>query len=141
MYRRECLEQLAHFVIENNLILVVDYAFEDMIYDGIELFDIARIEGMWKRTLSVHSISKGMALSGFRVGYVVADDLIMDVMYGCAVNIIGATNTSAQQGAIAAFSDLSFVDEYRTIFDKRRRTAFELFNSIPGVSMRLPESS
>jgi len=141
VYRRECLEQLAQFVIENNLILVVDYAFEDMIYDGIELFDISRIEGMWERTLSVHSISKGMALSGLRVGYVVADDRIMDVMYGYTVNIIGATNTSAQQGAIAAFSEPSFVDEYKKIFEKRRRTAFELFNSIPGVSMRLPESS
>jgi aspartate/methionine/tyrosine aminotransferase len=141
VFRKKCLEQLAQFVIDNDLILIVDYAFEDIIYDNIEFFDITRIEGMWERTISVHSISKGMALSGFRVGYLVADDRIIDVLYGCAVNIIGATNTSAQQGAIAAFLDLSFVDEYKRIFDKRRKKAFELFNSIPGVSMSMPESS
>ena len=139
--RKDRLEELANFIVENDLILVADYAFEDMVYDGIKLFDISRFAGMSERTVSVYSISKGMALSGLRVGYVVADDKIMDVLFGCAVNIIGATNTSAQQGAIAAFSDLSFIEDYKKIFEKRRRKAFEVFNSIPGVSMSMPESS
>ena len=139
--RKEQLEDLAKFVVENDLILVVDYAFEDIVYDGIEMYDISRFEGMWERTLSVYSISKGMALSGLRVGYVVADDKLMDVLFACAVNVIGATNTSAQQAAIAAFRDYAFISDYKAIFDQRRRKAFECFNSIPGVSMALPESS
>lgn len=139
--RKERLAELAKFVVENDLILVVDYAFEDIVYDGIEMYDISRFEGMRERTLSVYSISKGMALSGLRVGYVVADDKLMDVLFACAVNVIGATNTSAQQGAIAAFRDDAFIDDYKSIFDKRRKKAFEVFNSIPGVSMGLPESS
>jgi len=139
--RKERLQELAKFVVENDLILVVDYAFEDIVYDGVEMFDISRCEGMRERTLSVYSISKGMALSGLRVGYVVADDKLMDVLFACAVNFIGATNTSAQQGAIAAFRDYAFVDDYKAIFDKRRKKAFDVFNSIPGVSMGLPESS
>lgn len=45
---------------------------------------------MWERTVTVCSCSKGMALSGYRVGYIFADDVIMDTMYATAVNIQGA---------------------------------------------------
>lgn len=140
VFRRDSLEKLADFIISNDLILVVDQAFEDAIYDDIEFVSMAALPGMWERTVSVFSVSKGMALSGYRVGYVVADDKIMDVMYGCAVNILGATNTASQIGVIAAMRDRSFIKEYNKIFDMRRKYAYEIFNSIPGVSMTLPES-
>lgn len=140
IYRRESLEKLAKFIVKNDLVLVVDQAFEDSIYDDIEFVSIATLPGMWERTLTVFSISKGMGLSGYRVGYVVADDHIIDVMYGCAVNIIGATNTASQMGAIAAMQDRSFIDDYTEIFDRRRKVVYDTFNSIPGVSMKMPES-
>lgn len=141
VFRRESLEKLAQFIIKNDLILVVDQAFEDLIYDDIEFVSIAALPGMWERTITVFSISKGMALSGYRVGYVVADDRIMDIMYGCAVNILGATNTASQIGAIAAMLDRGFIKGYGEIFDRRRKKVYEVFNSIPGVSMDMPESS
>jgi aspartate/methionine/tyrosine aminotransferase len=141
VFRRESLEKLAEFIIDNDLILVVDQAFEDLIYDGIEYVSIAALPGMWERTVTVFSISKGMALSGYRVGYIVADDKIMDIMYGCAVSILGATNTASQIGAIAAMKDRSFIKGYEEIFERRRRKVTEVFNSIPGVSMKMPESS
>lgn len=139
--RRESLEKIADFAIKNDLIVVSDQAFEDSVYDNIEYISIASLPGMWERTVTVFSISKGMALSGYRVGYIVADDHIMDIYYGCAVNVLGATNTASQLGAIAAIKDDSFMHEYNRIFEKRRKKVYELFNSIPGVSMKMPESS
>jgi len=117
--RRESLEILADFAIKNDLIVVSDQAFEDLIYDDIEFISIASLPGMWERTVTVCSISKGMALSGYRVGYIVADEL----------------------GAIAAMKDQKFLKEYHKIFESRRKKVYELFNSIPGVSMSMPESS
>lgn len=139
--RRESLEKLAEFAIKHDLIVVSDQAFEDSVYDDIEFVSIATLPGMWERTITVCSISKGMALSGYRVAYIVADDHIMDVYYGCAVNVIGATNTASQLGAIAAMKDNKFLQEYNEIFEKRRKKVYELFNSIPGVSMKMPECS
>ena len=139
--RRKSLEIIAEVAIKHDLIVVCDQAFEDSVYDGIEFVTIASLPGMWERTVSVFSISKGMALSGYRVGYIVADDKIMDVYFGCAVNVIGATNTAAQAGAIAALKDNSFVAEYNKIFESRRKKVYEIMNSIPGVTMAMPESS
>lgn len=140
VFRRQNLEALSQFIIENDLILVVDQAFEEAIFDGIEFVSMASLPGMWERTVSVFSLSKGMALSGFRVGYLVASDEIMDVLYGAAVSVIGATNTAAQIAAIAALKNPQFVAEYNAVYDRRRKVSYELFNSVPGVKMLLPES-
>ena len=141
VFRKESMEALAEFAKKHDLIVVSDQAFEDSVYDGIEYISMASLPGMWERTVTVCSISKGMALSGYRVGYIVADDHIMDIFYGCAVNVVGATNTASQLGAIAAMKDSRFLHEYNEIFEKRRKKVYELFNSIPGVSMAMPESS
>ena len=140
VFSRDDLLALSKFIVENDLVCVVDQAFEDIVFEGRECVSMATLPGMWERTVSVFSMSKGMGLSGFRVGYLVADDVIMDVLFGGAVNVIGATNTMAQIAAIAAFEDYSFIEEYNRKHDQRRKFAYELFNSIPGVSMLMPES-
>ncbi|HEX2946318.1 MAG TPA: pyridoxal phosphate-dependent aminotransferase [Clostridia bacterium] len=140
VFRRENLEKLCRFIIEHDLILVCDQAFEDHVYDGVEFVTPATLPGMWERTVTVFSISKGIGLSGFRVGYIVAEDHIMDVFYGGAVNVLGATNTAAQLGAITAMEDKSILAENYKIFERRRRLAYDVFKTIPGVKAFLPES-
>lgn len=140
VFRRESILALCEFIIKNNLILVSDQAFEDHIYDGIEFVHPAALPGMWERTLTVCSISKGLGLSGFRIGYIYADDVIMDVLYGAAVNVIGAASTLSTIGAITALEDKSILEGYFVRLERRRRLAYEAFHAIPGVRMKLPES-
>lgn len=140
VFRRENMEQLCQFVVENDLVLVCDQAFQDHIYDGIEFVHPATFPGMWERTLTVCSISKGYGLSGFRIGYVYGDDRIMDTLYGGAVNVLGAPCTLSSIGAIAALEDESLLPEYYSRLERRRKQAFEILSPVPGVSMTIPES-
>lgn len=140
VFRREDLEKLAGFICRHDLILVVDQAFEDIIFDNIEYVSPASLPGMWDRTVTVCSISKGMGLSGFRVGYIAASDKLMDIYYGAAVNVLGATNTASQLGAITAFRNPEFMKDYKEIYDKRRITACKILSLVPGVTMKMPES-
>jgi aspartate/methionine/tyrosine aminotransferase len=140
VFRRDTLEALAKFVVAHDLILVSDQAFEDHIFDGIEMVSPATLPGMWERTITTFSVSKGLGLSGFRVGYLVADDRIMDALYGGAVNVLGATNTLAQIGAIAALEDDTILPRYFDILDRRRTLAHAAFSAVPGVRMQIPES-
>lgn len=139
VYRKETLEQLAEFIIKHDLILVCDQAFEDFCYEN-EMITPAALPGMFERTVTVFSFSKGMGLSGFRVGYVVCSDVIMDSMYANAVSVLGATNTPFQTTLMAALKDTSFMKEFEEAFDYRRKKAYEILNSIPGVHMLMPES-
>lgn len=140
-YTREELEQLAQFCIKNNLICVVDQAFEDSVFDGKAMTCMAALPGMWERTVTVCSTSKGMALSGLRVGWIYANDIIMDAYFGSAVNMQGATSTLGQLAVMPAFEDDSFIKDYMVKYDNRRKYAYNLFNAVPGVSMKMPEAT
>lgn len=140
VFTRKELEELSAFIVKNDLICVSDQAFEDTVFSEHEMVNIAALPGMWERTLTVCSVSKGMGLSGFRVGWILANDVIMDVLYGSAVNIQGATNTMAQIAVLPAIENDDYIQDYMIKYDNRRKYAYKVFNSIPGVSMNMPEA-
>ncbi len=140
VYRRSCLEDLAQFIQKNDLVLVVDQAFEFPTFDNIPMVEISTLPGMWERTLTVHSFSKGMGLSGYRVGYIVADDVIMDKLFGAVVSVLGATNSAAQIGVIAALKDPSFLQEFARTHLWRRDYVYEKLHDIPGLRLMKSES-
>ena len=139
VYDRRSLEGLRDLCVRHDLILVCDQAFEDYTY-GAEMITPAALDGMFERTVTVFSFSKGMGLSGLRVGYLVCDDRIMDALYANAVGVIGATSTPAQRAVLAALDQPAFMEEFRRAFDFRRRKAVEILGGVPGVRCRLPQS-
>lgn len=140
VFRREAMEALCKFIVENDLILVSDQAFQDHIFDDIEFVHPATLPGMWERTLTVCSISKGIGLSGFRIGYIYSNDVIMDTLYGGAVNVLGAPCTLSSIATIAALKDREHLASNYVRLERRRRLAYEAFHDIPGVSMTMSES-
>ena len=140
VFREETVRALCEFIVENDLILVSDQAFEDHIFDGITFVSPASFPGMWERTVTVFSVSKGLGLSGLRVGYLVACDQFMDKFYGAAVNVLGATSTVSQIGALAALRDTTILPAYFEILNRRRDLAFDTFSTIPGVAVARAES-
>lgn len=140
VFRRESIEALCDFIVRNDLVLVSDQAFHEIIFDGIEFVHPCTFPGMWERTVTVSSISKGFGFSGLRIGYVVADDKMMDVFYGGAVNVIGASCTLSSIGAIAAVKDKAHLASNIERMDKRRRLAYDILGSVPGVRMKMSES-
>lgn len=139
VYNRQSLEILRDFVLRHDLILVCDQAFEDFCYEN-EMITPAAMDGMFERTVTVFSFSKGMGLSGLRVGYLVCGDEIMDSLYANAVSVLGATNTACQKALIAALEDPAFMQEFERAFDVRRQAAEKILNSIPNVHADLPQS-
>jgi aspartate/methionine/tyrosine aminotransferase len=140
VFSRDQLNSLAQFIIGNNLILVCDQAFEDHIFDNREFVSPATLEGMWERTVTVCSISKGLGLSGFRIGYIYANDHIMDVLYGGAVNVLGASATITSIGALQALKENEYLACLNARHERRRKLAYEKFSKLKGVKMHLSES-
>lgn len=138
--RKETMEKLCEFVVKHDLILVCDQAFDDHIYDGIEFVSPATMSGMWERTITLGSISKGIGLSGFRIGYLYAGDEIMAVLHEHAESVLGPASTITSIGAIAALEDKAQLTHISQKMEKRRRVVFEIFSSIPSVEMKMPES-
>ncbi len=139
VYSRSALEDLRQFVLEHDLFLICDMAFEDHIYDNTELLWPAAMPGLWERTISLFTMSKGFALCGLRVGYMIADTQMLDHLLAEATPLLCSTNQVAQAGAAAALRDKTLLREYFARLDTRRRETCRLLNQVPGVSVVLPQ--
>ena len=77
---RAALAALAAVAIERDLWVVSDEAYEHLLFDGARHLSIASLPGMAERTLSVFTLSKSYAMTGWRVGYVVSPPALRAVM-------------------------------------------------------------
>jgi aspartate/methionine/tyrosine aminotransferase len=103
---RAQLQSIARFAIDNNLVVVSDEAYEDLVYGGQHV-SIGSLPGMFSRTLSVFTLSKSFAMTGWRVGYIAADVPWMDGLRKLALNTINGVSTPSQWAAAAAIRDRS----------------------------------
>ncbi len=140
IFRKENLVQLSRFIVKHDLILVCDQAFEDHIFDEIEFISPSTLPGMWERTVTVCSISKGLGLSGFRIGYIYANDELMDVYYATAVNVLGAASTITSIGAIQALREEDYLHSLTLRHERRRDLAYSIFSKLKGVHLQKSES-
>jgi len=80
IFTRPEMEQVAALCIENDLFLITDEIYEYFVYDGAEHICPATLEGMRERTIVVSGFSKTYSVTGWRVGYSVADVRWMPAM-------------------------------------------------------------
>ncbi len=138
--RKKEIIEICDFVKKHDLILLSDQAFEDHVYDGIELVSPSTLPGMMERTLTIGSVSKGYGLSGFRIGYIYGGENMIAVLREFITTVLGPATTVTSLGAIAALKSTEALTHAYRHLDRRRKIAYEIFTSIPGVEMKMPES-
>lgn len=115
------LHGLVDLATEHDLVIVSDEIYEDYVFDGLRHVTVATLPGARERTISIYSLSKGFALTGIRIGYVVAPpDLIQAMMpFHHAMTICAPV--TAQYGAIAALNrDRRWFEPILAEYDERR---------------------
>ena len=98
---REQFESIARFAIEHNLIVIADEAYEDLVYEGTHV-SIASLPGMLERTITCYTLSKSFAMTGWRIGYLVAPKSVMDLVRKLVLNTVNGVSTPTQFAAAAA---------------------------------------
>jgi len=122
---RKKLEEIVDIVVENDLYLISDEVYENYIYDGLKHTSPASLNGMSERTITLNAMSKLFSATGFRLGYVVANKDIINLMETYTTYTVAGTNHAAQYGFIEALKmDTNFFDEILKRFDERRLLVF-----------------
>jgi aminotransferase len=80
IFTRPELEAVAQLVLEHNLFLITDEIYEYFVYEGARHICPATLEGMRERTIVISGFSKTYSVTGWRVGYAVADARWMPAM-------------------------------------------------------------
>ncbi len=119
---REHLEALAALLRDKNIYVVSDEIYAEMNYTGRRHVSIASLPDMRERTLVVSGFSKAFAMTGWRLGYIMAPADVMDVMKKIHQYALMCSPTASQYGAVEALrgceADMqAMVREY----DRRRQ--------------------
>jgi aspartate aminotransferase len=134
LYNKSELESLVHvFEKHPDIYIMSDEIYEYINYEG-KHESIAQFESVKDRTIVINGLSKGYAMTGWRVGYIAAP---LDVAKACDKlqgQFTSATNSIAQRAAIVALtSDLKPTLDMVESFKMRRAKVMQLLSEIPGV--------
>lgn len=105
---------------ERDLIVIADEAYEDLVYDDSH-YSIASIEGMFERTITVFTLSKSYAMTGWRLGYTVAPEPWMTGLRKTTLYSSNGVSTPTQWAALAAFTTESDMLEINRVAYQKRR--------------------
>lgn len=135
------LEAIAEIAIEHDLVVLADEIYSELQYDG-EHVSIASIPGMTERTILLDGFSKTFAMTGWRLGYGLCPQELIEPLTTLMVNSASCTNVAAQRAAIAALTgSWDEVHAFRTAFQRRRKLIVDGLNSIPGLACVMPHGA
>jgi aspartate/methionine/tyrosine aminotransferase len=137
---REYLEALAAVAIERDLWVISDEAYEHLLFDGAKHVSLAALPGMVERTVSVYTFSKSYAMTGWRVGYVVAPAALRGVLGPLlAFYTTHGVFPSSQLAALAAVAGpQDCVESMRAAYDERRRLLLEGLRDCSAIRVPVP---
>ncbi len=128
---RKELEEIVESVLEKDLYLISDEVYENYIYDGLWHTSPASMDEMFERTITINAMSKLFSATGIRLGYVVANKEIIDLMESYTTYTVAGTNHAAQYGFIEALKmDTSFFKEILKKYNERRLLIYNRLKEI-----------
>ena len=143
VYRREELSMLGELACKHNLFLIADEVYERITYDDHHHLSVAGLAPIFRqRTIIVNSLSKTYAMTGWRIGYLVAPPEIIDAVSFLNQNSARMASAFVQRAAVEALtgSQQPTVDMVRE-YDKRRQLIVDGLNSIHGIECIAPEGA
>ena len=143
MYSRKELEEIAKVCVEQDIYVICDEIYYHLVYDGEEFVSLASISPEIKeRTLLVNGVSKSYAMTGWRIGYVAANDQVSKVTPNSLSHCTGSPSSISQKAAVTALTaSQESVEVMRKAFERRRDYMVERMNSIEGVSCIKPHGA
>ena len=143
-YSAQDLRELANVLLANPHVLVMtDDMYEHIRFDGWEFHTIAQVEPRLKsRTLTVNGVSKAYAMTGWRIGYAGGPEELIAAMATVQSQSTTNPNSIAQAASVAALDGpTDFMREFNRTYQVRRDMCLQAFNSIEGMSCRVPEGA
>jgi aspartate/methionine/tyrosine aminotransferase len=136
------LEQLAAIARRHNLLVVVDEAYDRMVYDGREHHCILSVPGMAERTLLVQSATKSFAMGAWRIGWLVAPPAFTALFAKVVEWMMLAVNRVAQAAVEAALSGpQDWLAGVGPQFQANRDLAVGLLRQVEGIRFSVPQGA
>ena len=142
VYTKSELEALATVLEKHPNVYIISDEIYELINFGVEHYSMARIESIKDRVITVNGVSKGFAMTGWRVGYIAAPQWIADACNKIQGQVTSATCAIAQKATeTAMLADPSEIENMKLAFHKRRDLMLNMLNDIQGVKTNTPDGA
>lgn len=143
VYSREELEAIAKVCVEKDIYVISDEIYYGLLYDGAQFVSASALGNKMKeRTILINGVSKSYAMTGWRIGYLLASEQIAQVLGNYVSHSTGSPCTVSQAAAVAALiGSQDCVEEMRQAFEMRRNYLVDRINRMDGVSCLKPEGA
>jgi aspartate aminotransferase len=145
VYTKDELIEISEVLKDTNITVISDEMYEKLVYGDATFTAVASIsEDMMARTITVNGLSKSVAMTGWRFGYLASKDKeLLKAMKKLQSQSTSNINSITQGAAIVALNGNvdSDIESMRIEFEKRRDIACELINEIDGLSVSKPDGA
>ncbi len=140
VYKDAFLKELADMASANHILLFDDEAYRSLVYE-VEFPSVTKY-CLKEDIVIINSFSKQFAMTGWRVGYVVADENFIKEVIKFQQNIAVCVATPNQYAAIEAISN---TDKYavgiKEVFTRRRETLIRELNKLERINYQAPQGT
>ncbi|HEY9082699.1 MAG TPA: pyridoxal phosphate-dependent aminotransferase [Vicingaceae bacterium] len=142
VYTKEELFAIAELVKNYpDIIIVSDEIYEHINFVG-KHESIAQFDFIKDQVVVVNGVSKGFAMTGWRIGFIAAPKWVADACTKMQGQFTSGTCSIAQKAAQAALeADTSIVNDMVAAFQKRKELVYDLMKDIPGIKMNQPKGA
>lgn len=142
VYSKEELKGLADVFSKHPEILIISDEIYEYINYGGKHESIAQFADIKDRVIIVNGLSKGFAMTGWRLGYIAADPIIVKGCEKLQGQLTSATCSITQRAAIDALTgDLTASHDMLKAFTDRRKRILELLKEVPGIKCSEPDGA
>lgn len=142
VYSKAELEGLANVLSKHpNIIIIADEIYEHINYIG-KHESIAQFENIRDRVVIINGVSKGYAMTGWRLGWIAAPKWIADACNKLQGQVTSGPSSITQKAAEAAYTgDQTCVETMRVAFQRRRDLVYKLTSEIDGFKLDKPDGA
>ncbi len=142
VHTRAELEAIVEIAERNDLLVVSDEAYSSIVFEGAEFVSMLQLPALRDRLIYLQTFSKKYAMTGFRIGYVVAPTAIAGGTLTVHRMMTGAVNTFVQRAALTALTvESDDPERMRREYELRRDLVMEATHGTPALELAAPEGT
>jgi aspartate aminotransferase len=145
MYSEKFVADIVEFCEKRGLYLIMDDIYHRLIFDGrrpINCYKYAKDLSENSKLIVVNGVSKQYAMTGFRIGWAVANKKLIEVMTNIQGHQTSGPSVVLQRAAVGALNGVqSSVDSLRLTLENNRNVMIEQLNAFEGVKVSAPDGT
>jgi len=144
VYNKNDLQEILEYLTKKNIFIITDEIYEKLLFDNsihTSLLELAD-ENQRKNVILINGVSKAFAMTGWRIGYAIAEKDVIDRMKNFVSQTSSNPNTIAMHASVEALiGPQDDVDMMVIEFQNRRNHMIQELDKIPGIKCKKPEGA